>query len=113
MLRGAVIGVAASALRNTLMTLVAVFIILNVSWRLTLLVVCIIPVNVFLVELVGRKLKRRSHRAQEGMADMTASLEETIAGVRIVKSFGTQRQERGRFGRFSSRHMAHYIRMKM
>ena len=113
MLRGAVIGVASSALRNLLMTMVAVFIILNVSWRLTLLVVCIIPVNVLLVDLVGRKLKRRSRRAQEGMADMTASLEETIAGVRLVKSFGTHDHEQQRFGRSSQRHMMHYIRMKL
>jgi len=112
-LRGAVIGVASSALRNILMTLVAVFILLNVSWRLTLLVVCIIPVNVFVVDLVGRKLKRRSHRAQEGMADMTASLEETIGGVRLVKSFGTHEHEQTRFGRASQRHMMHYIRMKL
>ena len=112
-LRGAVIGVASSALRNILMTMVAVFILLNVSWRLTLLVVCIIPVNVFLVDLVGRKLKRRSHRAQEGMADMTASLEETIGGVRLVKSFGTHEYEQRRFGRASQRHMMHYIRMKL
>src|SRR5262245_10091287 len=112
-LRGAVIGVASSALRNILMTLVAGFILLNVSWRLTLLVVCIIPVNVFLVDLVGRKLKRRSHRAQEGMADMTANLEETIGGVRLVKSFGTHEHEQNRFGRASQRHMMHYIRMKL
>jgi subfamily B ATP-binding cassette protein MsbA len=112
-LRGAVIGVASSALRNILMTMVAVFILLNVSWRLTLLVICIIPVNVLLVDLVGRKLKRRSRRAQEGMADMTASLEETIGGIRLVKSFGTHEHEAGRFGRSSQRHMMHYIRMKL
>jgi len=113
MLRGAVIGVAASLLRNVLMTALAMFIILTVSWRLTLLVVCIVPVNVLLVDLVGRKLKRRSHRAQEGMADMTASLEEAIAGVRLVKSFGTHEHEQERFGRASRRHMVHYVRMKM
>jgi subfamily B ATP-binding cassette protein MsbA len=112
-LRGAVVGVASSALRNLLMTLVAIFIILSVSWRLTLLVVCIIPVNVVLVDLVGRKLKRRSHRAQEGMADMTANLEETIGGIRLVKSFGTHEHEQKRFGRSSHRHMMHYIRMKL
>jgi ATP-binding cassette, subfamily B, bacterial MsbA len=112
-LRGAVIGVASSALRNILMTMVAIFILLNVSWRLTLLVVCIIPVNVLLVDLVGRKLKRRSQRAQEGMADMTANLEETIGGVRLVKSFGTHDHEEQRFGRASHRHMMHYIRMKL
>jgi subfamily B ATP-binding cassette protein MsbA len=113
MLHGAVIGVAASVMRNVLMTLLAVFILLTVSWRLTLLVVCIIPVNVLLMDLVGRKLRGRSRRAQEGMADMTASLEETIGGVRLVKAFGTHEQEETRFGRYSSRHMMQFIKMKM
>jgi subfamily B ATP-binding cassette protein MsbA len=112
-LRGAVIGVAASVLRNALMTLLALAILLTVSWRLTLLVLCIVPLNVLLIDWVGRKLKRRSRRAQEGMADMTASLEETIAGVRVVKAFGTRGREQERFGRQSSRHMMHYVKMQM
>jgi subfamily B ATP-binding cassette protein MsbA len=113
MLRGAVIGVAASVLRNVLMTLLALTILLTVSWRLTLLVLCIVPVNVLLIDWVGRKLKRRSRRAQEGMADMTASLEETIAGVRVVKAFDTRSREQERFGRHSYRHMMHYLKMQM
>ncbi len=113
MLHGAVIGVAASVLRNVLMTLLAVLIILTVSWRLTLLVVCIIPVNVLIVDWVGRKLRRRSHRTQAGMADMTASLEETIAGARLVKAFGTQEHEHGRFGRFNHRYMTQFVKMKL
>jgi len=95
------------------MTLLALAILLTVSWRLTLLVLCIVPLNVVLIDWVGRKLKRRSRRAQEGMADMTASLEETIAGVRVVKAFGTRAREQERFGRQSYRHMMHYIKMQM
>ena len=113
MLRGAVIGVFGSVLRNVLMTLLALGILLTVSWRLTLLVLCIVPVNVLLIDWVGRKLKRRSRRAQEGMADMTASLEETIAGVRVVKAFDTRAREQERFGRHSYRHMMHYVKMQM
>ncbi len=113
MLRGAVIGVAASVLRNALMTMLALTILVTVSWRLTLLVLCVVPANVLLINWVGKKLKRRSRRAQEGMADMTASLEETIAGVRVVKAFDTRSHEQDRFGRHSYRHMMHYIRMQM
>ncbi|HEU4929981.1 MAG TPA: ABC transporter ATP-binding protein, partial [Candidatus Krumholzibacteria bacterium] len=113
MLRGAVIGVAASVLRNALMTLLALTILLTVSWRLTLLVFAIVPLNVILINWVGKKLKRRSRRAQEGMADMTANLEETIAGVRVVKAFDTRSHEQERFGRHSKRHMMHYIKMQM
>lgn len=112
-LRGAVVGVAASIIRNCLMTFIAVLIILLVSWKLSLLTFAVIPVNVVLVGIIGRKLKKRSFRAQEGMADMTANLEESITGIRVVKAFNQGDFEKKRFDRFSLRHQVQYIKMKL
>jgi subfamily B ATP-binding cassette protein MsbA len=113
MLRGAVIGVAASVIRNTLMTLIALAIILLVSWRLTLVTLAVIPLNVALVGFIGKRLRGRSHRAQAGMADMTANLEEAVTGIRVVKAFNRGDFERKRFDRFNARHMRQYIKMKL
>ena len=74
LLRGAVIGVVSSVIRNVLMTFIALFIILLVSWPLTLVSLIVIPVNVALVGLIGRKLKKRSQRAQEGMAEIIKNI---------------------------------------
>jgi subfamily B ATP-binding cassette protein MsbA len=112
-LRGAVVGVAASILRNCLMTFIAVLIILLVSWKLSLLTFIVIPINVVLVGIIGKKLKKRSFRAQEGMADMTANLEESITGIRVVKAFNQGDFERKRFDRFNRRHQIQYIKMKL
>jgi subfamily B ATP-binding cassette protein MsbA len=113
LLRGAVIGVVASIIRNTLMTMIAILIILMVSWPLTLLSLIVIPLNVGLMGLIGRQLKKRSHRAQEGMADMTAILEESITGIRVVKAFNQGDFEKKRFDRYSVRHLRQYIKMQM
>jgi subfamily B ATP-binding cassette protein MsbA len=113
MLRGAVIGVVASIIRNTLMTLIALLIILLVSWKLTLVTFVVIPLNVVLVGIIGRKLKKRTLRAQEGMADMTANLEESISGVRVVKAFNKGDFEKRRFDRYNVRHMMQYIKMQL
>ena len=113
LLRGAVIGVAASVVRNVLMTIIAVAVTLMVSWKLTLLTLVIIPLNIFLVGRIGERLRRRTHRAQEGMADMTASLQETISGMRVVKAFNMARYELRRFDRFNLRYMKQTIRMKL
>jgi len=113
MLRGAVIGVAASVIRNTLMTLIAFAILLLVSWRLTLVTLAVIPLNVVLVGFIGSRLRGRSHRAQAGMADMTANLEEAVTGIRVVKAFNSGDFERRRFDRYNVRHMRQYIRMKL
>jgi len=113
MLRGAIIGVVASIIRNTLMTLIAMLIILLVSWKLTMVTLIVIPINVVLVGFIGRKLKKRTLRAQEGMADMTANLEESISGVRVVKAFNQGDFEKRRFDRFNVRHMMQYIKMQL
>jgi subfamily B ATP-binding cassette protein MsbA len=113
LLRGAIIGVVASIIRNTLMTLIAVMIILLVSWKLTVLSLAVIPINVILVGLIGRKLKSRLLRAQEGMADMTANLEEAITGVRVVKAFNQGDYEKRRFDRFNVAHLTQYIKMQL
>lgn len=112
-LRGAVIGVAASIIRNVLMTLIALFIILTISWKLSLLTLVVLPLNVALVGKIGKKLKKRSFRTQEGMAEMTAVLEETISGMRVVKAFNAGEYEKKRFDRFNIKHVRQFLKMKL
>ncbi len=45
----------------------------------------------------GRGLKRTSRKSQERMADASSMLQETLAGVRVVKAFGAESFERARF----------------
>ncbi len=112
-LRGAVVGVAASILRNSLMTLIALFIILSISWKLSLLTIVVLPLNVLLVVKIGKRLKKRSFRTQEGMADMTAVLEETVSGIRVVKAFNAGDFEMRRFDRFNQRYLKQFLKMKL
>lgn len=48
--------------------------------------------------LIGRKLRKYSYSYQERMADMNALLHETLAGIRVVFSFGMEKAEGQRFG---------------
>jgi subfamily B ATP-binding cassette protein MsbA len=112
MLRGAVVGVPASLVRNLLMTMIALFIVLMVSWKLSLLTMIVLPVNILLINMIGKKLKRRSFRAQEGMAEMTSALEESISGIRVVKAFNMGEFEKKRFEKFNFKYYRQYLRMK-
>ena len=53
---------------------------------------CIIPVGLF-----GRRVRRYSRQAQQRIADVVSILNESVAGVRIVKAFGMEAYERRRF----------------
>ena len=53
----------------------------------------------FGLQVVGRKMRRRSARAQERMGDLTSMLQETTSGARVVRAFGAEPYERERFAK--------------
>ncbi len=71
--------------------------VFRLSWGLALLSFVVLPPVAFCLVVIGRKMRKRSGQAQERMADITGILQETFAGVRVVRAFGTERFEQGRF----------------
>jgi subfamily B ATP-binding cassette protein MsbA len=111
-LRGAIVGSLASIIRNSLMTAIAIAIVFYTSWKLSLLTIVLVPLNISLITVISRKLRKGSLRAQERMADMTSVLQETISGVRVVKAFGMENFEQSKFTRFNLRYMSEYLKMR-
>jgi subfamily B ATP-binding cassette protein MsbA len=68
-----------------------------INWRLALIVMVAFPVCFGPLLHFSRRLRRHSTEGQERMADMTVQLHESLAGIRVIMSFGTQPQERARF----------------
>jgi subfamily B ATP-binding cassette protein MsbA len=67
------------------------------SWRLTLAAVVVVPLMGFTISRIGKKIRRISDLVQISLADITTITEETLAGVRIIKSFATENHEIRRF----------------
>jgi subfamily B ATP-binding cassette protein MsbA len=57
----------------------------------------ILPPSGLLLAVIGRKMRKRSGRAQERMGDLTGIVQETVSGARVVKAFGMEAAERRRF----------------
>ena len=71
--------------------------VFRLSWGLALLSFVVLPPVAFTLVMIGRKMRKRSIQAQERMADITGILQETFAGVRVVRAFGAEGFEQGRF----------------
>jgi len=74
--------------------------------QLAILCFFVAPIIVIPIAQFGRRLRRTTHRSQERMADVATILEETIRGVRIVKSFTMEGFEIERFREATGRHLA-------
>lgn len=69
----------------------------TISWELSLVVVVFVPMMGLLITRITRKMRKLTLMLQLKLADVTAVLEETMAGIRIVKSFGMEKHEVERF----------------
>ena len=74
-------------LKNPILILLYFSTLIVTSWQLTLFTVLVLPGMGWLMGKVGKKLKRKSLEAQGKWSDTMSQLEETLGGLRIIKSF--------------------------
>jgi subfamily B ATP-binding cassette protein MsbA len=67
------------------------------NWRLGGLSVIVIPLAVFTMIRMGKRLRALAASGQERMGDMASTLQETLSGIRMVKAYGREEAEAERF----------------
>ncbi len=71
--------------------------LLWMNWKLTLVMVAILPAISLMVRIASRKFRVQSRKIQGAMGELTHVASETIQGYRVVRSFGGERYESERF----------------
>ena len=68
----------------------AVFAMYFISAKLTLFVLIFIPISGFIISLLGKSLKRKSGRLQQESGVFVSILDETLSGLKIIKSYNSE-----------------------
>jgi subfamily B ATP-binding cassette protein MsbA len=76
---------------------------LYLNWKLTLIAFVVAPAIVLVVRMASKRLRATSRESQKTLGDLTHVLEESISGHKVVKVFGGQEYEIGRFHDVSNR----------
>ena len=84
-------------LRNLVMVVGGLILLAASSVRLTLLMLLLVPPVVVAALVVGRLVSRLSRAAQDALARASEVAEETIAGIRTVRSFAREPEESARY----------------
>ncbi len=84
-------------IHDSLMVLGIVAFMFYLHWRLTLVTLITLPLVAVAVNIYGGRIRRFTAQLQERVADISAQLQETLTGIRIVKAFTMEEDERRRF----------------
>jgi subfamily B ATP-binding cassette protein MsbA len=67
------------------------------DWQLACVAFLVLPLALGPASLIGRKIKEYTQRSQATMGHLTAVLQESFSGVKVIKAFGTEAYETVRF----------------
>jgi ATP-binding cassette subfamily B protein len=79
---------------NTIVVSVfAVVLMLRINWQLTVLALLPLPAVSFGVRFFGKKIHDLTEQGQSKLADLSARVQESMAGIRVVKAFVQEKHE--------------------
>lgn len=87
----------AALVKNPIQIIGYLFVMVVLSWRLTVFVFILLPIAGWVMGSVGKKLKAHSYEAQNMLGTILSTTEETIGGLRVIKAFNGEKQMEGIF----------------
>ena len=111
MVTGAATDAVKVVIREGLTVLFLFGYLLYSNWKLTLVLLSILPVIALMVGSASRKFRKQSKKIQVAMGDVTHVASETIQGYRVVRSFGGEAYEQQRFHHASADNMNKSLKM--
>ena len=96
-IENALVTIPVALLRQSITLLGAMAIILYLNWKLTGLILLVLPPLMIFARIFGRRLKMFSAKLQDQVAQAVVVLEEVISSIKVVKSFTREPYERARF----------------
>lgn len=69
------------------------------NWRMTLLLLAVVPLAVLIMSQVARRLRREARKSLEAISALYKILQESFQSIKVVKAFNLERFERRRFFR--------------
>jgi len=82
---------------STIMIIGSFIILMNIEWRLTLIVFAFVPVMIWFAIKKRKKMSNAFRDVRKKIANVNSQLENSISGIRIAKSFANEEYEMRKF----------------
>jgi len=106
------VGPAVMYLANTLITaIVSLSLMFSIDVRLTLVVLIPLPIVSITVRMFGSAIHKTFEEVQAKLSDMSAVVQESLTGVRVVRAYGQEEPEIERFRRANLDYVARNRRL--
>ncbi|MFN3681852.1 MAG: lipid A export permease/ATP-binding protein MsbA [Nitrospira sp.] len=106
LMAGAASNVLKDIFQNVLTFVAMVGVIFYQNWKLAAISAVVIPLSAATMVRIGKRLRKLAMSGQEQMGNLSSRLQETLAGIKMVKAFGREDAEAARFKEYNNAFLA-------
>jgi subfamily B ATP-binding cassette protein MsbA len=92
-MQGALSIVTIDVFRQPITIIGAVTVLLWMDWKFTLVTLVLFPTCLIPIRIYGRRARKAMQSGFEGMGEMVVTMQETFAGIRVIKSFNREEHQ--------------------
>src|SRR6478735_9286663 len=107
----ALTSVSSDVFKQPITIVGAIIVLLLMYWKFTVVTLILFPLCLLPLRVYGRRAKQAVQNEQEGMAQMVVTMQETFAGIRVVKSFAREAYQEKEFKRSNQLQFSQMMRM--
>ena len=89
----------------------AITVLLMMDWKFTLVTLILFPMCLLPLRVYGRRARNAVRNEQAGMAEMVVTMQETFAGIRVIKSFAREAHQEKEFKRSNQTQFSQMMRI--
>ena len=89
----------------------AISVLLLMDWKFTAVTLILFPTCLLPLRIYGRRARKAVQNEQAGMGEMVVTMQETFAGIRVIKSFAREAHQEKEFKRSNQLQFSQMMRM--
>src|SRR3984893_16072402 len=107
----ALTSVSSDLFKQPIAVVGAITVLLLMDWKFTVVTLILFPTCLLPLRIYGRRARKAVQSGQQGMGEMVVTMQETFAGIRVVKSFGREEHQEKLFRRSNQLQFSQIMRM--
>jgi subfamily B ATP-binding cassette protein MsbA len=103
--------VSSDAFKQPVSIIFALGVLLYMDWKFTVATLILFPCCIIPIQVFGKRARKAVQRQYAEMGQMVVTMQESFAGIRVIKSFTREKHQIKNFTRTTQHQFSHVMRM--
>jgi ATP-binding cassette, subfamily B, bacterial MsbA len=108
----ALTSISSDLIKQPLTVISAFAVLIHLDWKFTVVSLFLFPICIVPIVYFGKKVRRQGKLEEQKIGSMMSVLQESFAGIRVIKAFAREKRESEQFGALSLEQFRSGIRVR-